>query len=648
MAHIALHRGFTPRVARTRGQRLASWLVLALALAARVGATVPPRASAKVAPAAVLPATSGKIDSKAEPIIPEVAALRAAARVTPATQSVAAVGQHVTVDSTFQAYYTANAGAQFLGAPLTPAFLTEDGLAQFFANGELVLSAPHPTHAEPGDDAPQDPGAIEWRPLLADLLQLGSTAPVGGDTSTLTYLDLRRAVLASPLVNGATLQATLQATLATGAPDAQDATAQGSVFVAGVESNGQSFGHLIPTTIWSYMQRADVSPQGWQNDFGAPLTEALPLFATVGGTLHRELVQVFTNGAVVMDETAGAEGNDDVSRLPTGLAYLETAGIPTVVARNGAPFWAAHDAAILQNPASGAAEVHVGQSFPLTLAGTSAWVGGALWYGVNWRTPGRSGSGWLAATDGAFVAPDPASPPTAGFDLLSTDLEHYLQQYGARVGAYVYDLTRNAAYSYNSSGLFTVASSVKVPIMLTFLTMTERQGREPNGGEMGLLTTMIENSNNDSAQALWDEVGGGPAVASYLQSVGVSDFHPDNIDGWGWSTISPRSMVRLLTLLHNGQVLTKQDRQLALYLMNHIQADEQNGVGDTAPPGATVEMKDGWVPGPDGLWVMNTTGIVTVGGETYAISVYTDDDDSLQQGWDITRHVCQLVGQLLT
>ena len=58
---------------------------------------------------------------------------------------------------------------------------------------------------------------------------------------------------------------------------------------------------------------------------------------------------------------------------------------------------------------------------------------------------------------------------------------------------------------------------------------------------------MIENSNNDSAQALWDEVGGGPGggQATYNR-IGVSDFHPDNADGWGWSTISPRSMVHLL------------------------------------------------------------------------------------------------------
>ena len=61
-----------------------------------------------------------------------------------------------------------------------------------------------------------------------------------------------------------------------------------------------------PPTVWAYIQRDDVSPQGWQVSFGAPLTEALPLVVTVEGTLHRELVQVFTYGAVVTDETGSA------------------------------------------------------------------------------------------------------------------------------------------------------------------------------------------------------------------------------------------------------------------------------------------------------------------------------------------------------
>lgn len=58
-------------------------------------------------------------------------------------------------------------------------------------------------------------------------------------------------------------------------------------------------------------------------------------------------------------------------------------------------------------------------------------------------------------------------------------------------------------------------------------------------------------------------------------------------------------------------------------------------------------MKDGWVPAPDGLWVMNTSGIVTLGSETYVISVYSQEDSSLYEGWDIAEQVCALVSQRL-
>ena len=71
------------------------------------------------------------------------------------------------------------------------------------------------------------------------------------------------------------------------------------------------------------------------------------------------------------------------------------------------------------------------------------------------------------------------------------------------------------------------------------------------------------------------------------------------------------------------------------------------GVGDTAPSGATVAMKDGWLPGPDSLWAMNSSGIVTVNQETYIIAVYTRGQGTLEDGQSIARHVCGTVASLL-
>jgi beta-lactamase class A len=188
---------------------------------------------------------------------------------------------------------------------------------------------------------------------------------------------------------------------------------------------------------------------------------------------------------------------------------------------------------------------------------------------------------------------------------------------------------------------------MKVPIMLTFLDMAEQQGREPTDDEMGLLTSMIENSDNDAASALYyGEIGGATGVARYLHKIGITGLDPDP-DAWGYSLITPMAMVNLLTLLYQGQILTAHDRQIALDLMENVEGDQQMGVGDTAPEGATVAMKDGWVPGPDGLWAMNSSGIVTVGQQTYIIAVYTQDQSSLDDEQASIEDLCGTVASLL-
>lgn len=87
----------------------------------------------------------------------------------------------------------------------------------------------------------------------------------------------------------------------------------------------------------------------------------------------------------------------------------------------------------------------------------------------------------------------------------------------------VYDITHNRTYNYGTTGQFIVASSMKVPIMLTFFDMIQQQGRGPSNYELSLLTTMIENSNNNSASALYyNIIGGAPAVTRYMQKIGVT------------------------------------------------------------------------------------------------------------------------------
>jgi beta-lactamase class A len=546
--------------------------------------------------------------------------------------------QTVGISPLFAHYYTSHSGANSLGTPMTVAFPTKQGWLQFFASGALLLPASGRGESTGTDAALIDLIANGVResgtgivrlPLLEALLTAGSRVPVAGDGGALTYVDLRAATSPDLLLT---------------APAGSKA-----IFIKGGTRAGKAVGHLIPQQIWSYIQRPAISPDGWQTDFGAPLTEALPFTITINGSVHHMLVQAFWRDALLLDQdTPAAAGQLQISRLATGVAYWRTFGPPPVTTDSQRAAWIQADTAVLLTaPGTGQTIAHIGQHFPLTLLGDSAWNTTMLWYHVQWTVPHHTGSGWVSASAITFTSPG-AVPAWASVDVLSPALAAYLTAIGGNVDAVVYDVTDQQYYTYNASARFIMGSSMKVAIMLTFLDMTERQGREPNDREMDLLTTMIENSNNDSASALYyGEIGGADGVANYLQRIGITGLTPDP-DAWGYSLVTPLTMVNLLTRLHEGSVLTAHDRTLAFFLMEHIEGDQQVGVGDTAPRGATVAMKDGWLPGPDGQWAMNSSGIVVLGQETYIIAVYTHEQNSLEDGQAIARHVCSTVASLLT
>ncbi len=617
--------------------------------------------------------------------------------------------QRYAVAPAFQAYYTHRNGTAWLGVALTPAFPTAEGLAQFFTNGALVLpgrldpddtpnmttgapgvivppgattSNDDTTDAAPGDISPQlirdgvydAATGVEWLPLAHTLLTVGSEAHlVSGESASddATYLSLRAATAPSAWVvappgsqtpspasptatatSSATATTTASATptgATTSTPNATDASAP--IFVAEATQNGQAVGHTIPAAIWAAINDPSVSPDGWQVDFGVPLTEALPLTTTTpDGQTHHLLAQLFWEGAILFDQDAYAadptQSAAALAPLALGQAYLQTLGAPAPTTPKGQQIWATGDMAVLTEPTTGQPEVHIGLNFPLTITG-GQWRQGALWYRVTWQSLRRSGDGWAAATALTLTPPGVNQPIWASFDALSPTLAAYLDGEGPDVGAVVYDLTRNTYYTYNGQSAFIMASSAKVSLMAEDLSGDEAQGVSPSPGDLATLTAMIEQSDNNAAQSIYDEWGDSGGVSSYLASVGINDYIPSP-DGWGWAQWSPLSMVRLLTLLQTGQLLNASDTALALSLMGNIEPDQRNGVGDTAPSGATYAMKDGWVPGPDGLWAVNSSGIVTVGHETYIISVYSQEQDSLDGGWDITRQVCGPVGKLLT
>jgi len=551
------------------------------------------------------------------------------------------------VSPLFASYYQRQQLARSLGDPITVAFPTTRGWVQFFSGGALLSPAPQPASIQyPANgfaslayQSQLDPTtSIVRLPLLQELLSIGSLAPVGGSGSDLTYVDLRKAT--SPeLMRPAPARNPALST-----PNPGPSTMNNGVFIPCGKRGNQVVGHFIVQPFWNYLQRSDVAPNGWEDDFGLPLTEALAFTLTDHGTMHQMQVQLFAHAGLILDLSAG--GQPVIRLLAHGVDYLRTLGPPPVVLSLWQTAWTLSATALLQTPGSGQVLAHVGLYFPLELSGQTNWTAGMLWYQVQWSSPQQSYAGWVAASALSFTSPG-NQPAWASIDALSPDLLTYLTQIGSsQTGVVIYDMTRQRYYTYHGDSSFLTASSIKVPIMLAFFDQIEQQKREPDDQEMFQLTTMIENSDNDSASLLFSAINGSAGLSSFLRKVQVQGVAPQ--DGtWGYSTTTPRAIVDLLTLLYTGKILNHAHRALALDLMQHIEDDQRVGVGDTAPAGASVSMKDGWVTGPDDFWAVNSSGIVSFKDETYLISVYTQGLESIDDGMTIVRRVCRAVATLL-
>jgi beta-lactamase class A len=260
---------------------------------------------------------------------------------------------------------------------------------------------------------------------------------------------------------------------------------------------------------------------------------------------------------------------------------------------------------------------------------------GALSFALSRREPPGP-----AATPSAIPA-----PTTAPLDALSPDLAAYVAAQHGDMAVVVYDITRGRYYSANETTPFVLASSAKVYILTAYLDWVEGQGRAPTADETHQLTAMIEVSSNDAAQLLFDRLGNDAGMGRFLAKVWIAGYVACHL-GWGCAQLPPAAMARMLTLLYEGRVLNSADRQLALDLLSHVEADQRRGVGDSAPPGATVYMQDGWVQWPSEQWVLNSSGVVSTQRETYILVIYSRNQPSLD--WSKIQHVARVVAQLLT
>jgi beta-lactamase class A len=222
--------------------------------------------------------------------------------------------------------------------------------------------------------------------------------------------------------------------------------------------------------------------------------------------------------------------------------------------------------------------------------------------------------------------------------------------------AAVYDLRTGQTWSVGSGPPQAEASVVKLDVLETLLAQRRGGSAGLAASDRTLAEQMIEDSDNDAATNLWNEVGGPSSIRSFNSAAGLADTVPSSCvncpgfpwPGWGLTTTVPRDQLTLLrALVEPNSLLTSAERGYALSLMENVTPDQRWGVSGGVPAQATVALKNGWLPlnSADSDWQINSVGWISGSGRDYLMAVLTTGNPTEQYGIDTIDQLAATVWQ---
>jgi hypothetical protein len=208
-----------------------------------------------------------------------------------------------------------------------------------------------------------------------------------------------------------------------------------------------------------------------------------------------------------------------------------------------------------------------------------------------------------------------------------------------------------ASYQWGATGGMDTGSIVKLYILETLLLQRQNSGGL-TPSEQATATTMIENSNNDSAETLFEDIGGRTALSAANPTLGLTNTTPGPGDYWGLTQTCAADYIALLRNLvaPTGSPLTATSQAYVLALMRSVESDQRWGVGVTADAGTDFANKNGWLGVDDdgGLWLVNSTGVVTINGQQVLMVVLTQHDSDFDSGIALTESLAKALAPLVT
>jgi Beta-lactamase enzyme family len=247
-----------------------------------------------------------------------------------------------------------------------------------------------------------------------------------------------------------------------------------------------------------------------------------------------------------------------------------------------------------------------------------------------------------ARSKAGTVRPDPSA---LAQQRLTAAVVPLIRQDDGSVAVAVDDLVTGAEAASAGAQQFVTASIVKVDILATLLYQLQQAGQTVSADQQELATTMIENSDNDSASDLYDEVGGSAGIGAANQAFGLIETTVGTGGYWGLTSTTANDQIQLLRqVFTTPSVLWTSSQDYIQGLMSNVETDQQWGVPAAADPGTQFMVKNGWLPNPS-LWEINSIGEIVRDHQDVLIAVLSDDNASEASGIAVVQAVAIAAAQ---
>ena len=253
--------------------------------------------------------------------------------------------------------------------------------------------------------------------------------------------------------------------------------------------------------------------------------------------------------------------------------------------------------------------------------------------------PARAGAAATPAAASSAICTAPTKYASLA-TRLSKDIAAAIRGRSGSIAIRVEDARTGVECRYNEGRRSHSASVVKATILAALLYWRQHTHTSLTSTEKHEATLMIEDSDNDAATYLWNDVGH-TRLNQFTKAATMTETELNSGGYWGLSEITARDELQLMRLLteHNS-VLTDSSRAYELNLMNHVVSYERWGVPAGAPSGLTVYVKNGWLNDPV-KWVINSIGAIEGHGRNYKMAILTYNNPSEQYGINTVQAIAE-------